>query len=132
MRNNRHVWTTIGVAVAMFALVLVQQVTAGSAERTTYLTFSRSVELPGAALNAGTYIFELADPMSASGVVRVLSRDRRTTYFLGFTHRADRPRGMRLDASVSLGESAAGVPPRVTAWWPVGEITGRQFIYLDR
>ena len=134
MRNNRNViWATIGVALAMFTLVLVQHVAAGSfAERTTHLTFSRSVRLPGVTLNAGTYVFELADPYNAAGVVRVLSGDRRKSYFMGFTNATERPRGLRLDASVSLGESAGGVAPPITAWYPIGERTGRQFIYPDR
>jgi hypothetical protein len=134
MRNNRNViWATIGVAIAMFVLVLAQHVAAGTfAERTTYLTFSRSVRLPGVTLAAGTYVFELADPYSAAGVVRVLSGDRRTSYFMGFTNATERPRGLRLDASVSLGESAGGVAPPITAWYPIGERTGRQFIYPDR
>ena len=134
MRNNRNViWATIGVAIAMFVLVLAQHVAAGTfAERTTYLTFSRSVRLPGVTLDAGTYVFELADPFNAAGVVRVLSGDRRTSYFMGFTNATERPRGLRLDASVSLGEAKAGVAPPITAWYPIGERTGRQFIYPDR
>jgi hypothetical protein len=131
MQSNRNwVWAAVGVAV--FALALGQHVAAGTIERTTYLTFSQPVQLPGVALGAGTYVFELANPMSAAGVVRVLSRDRRTAYFMGFTNAAERPRGMRHDALVSLGESAAGVAPRITAWWPIGETTGHQCIYPAR
>jgi hypothetical protein len=134
MRNNRNViWTTVGVALAMLVLALVQHVAAGTiADRTTYLTFSRSVRLPGVTLDAGTYVFELADPINAAGVVRVLSGDRRTSYFMAFTNATERPRGLRLDASVSLGESAGGVAPPIGAWFPIGERTGRQFIYPDR
>ena len=134
MRNNRNViWTTIGVALAMFALACVQHVAAGTiAERTTYLTFNRAVRLPGVTLGAGTYVFELIDPFNAAGVVRVRSGDRRTSYFMGFTNATERPRGLRLDASVSLGESAGGMAPPITAWFPIGERTGRQFIYPDR
>jgi hypothetical protein len=132
MRNYRNwVWAAVGATV--FAVALVQHAAAGTiAERTTYLTFSQPVQLPGVALKAGAYIFELADPMGAPGVVRVLSRDRRTAYFMGFTYVAERPRGMRDDALVSFGESAAGVAPRITAWWPIGERTGHQFIYQAR
>jgi hypothetical protein len=132
MRNNRLlVWTAVGTAV--FALALMQDAVAGTcAERTTYLTFSRPVQLPGVALSAGTYVFELADPAAAPSVVRVLSRDRRTTYFMSFTKTAERPRGMRLEASVSIGESVAGFVPPITVWWPNGETTGRQFIYPGR
>jgi hypothetical protein len=117
----------------MFVLALMQHAAAGTnSERTTYLTFSQPVRLPGVALGAGTYVFELADPIGAPTVVRVLSRDRRTAYFMGFTNAVDRPRGMRPDAHVSLGESAAGVAPPITAWWPIGETSGHQFIYPHR
>src|SRR4051812_46433273 len=134
MRNNRNVvWTTIAVGLVMFALAFVQHVAAGSiGDRTTYLTFDRAVRLPGVELGAGTYVFEMLDSMSPAGVVRVLSRDRRRSYYLGFTNAAQRPRGLRLDASVSFGESAAGVAPPITAWYPIGESNGREFIYPDR
>ena len=45
-------------------------------DHTNYLTFSRSVALPGVELAAGTYIFELAMPQSERHLVRVMSRDR--------------------------------------------------------
>jgi hypothetical protein len=132
MRSNRNlVWAA--VVVGVFALGLVRHAAAGSSpERTTYITFSQPVQLPGVALGAGTYVFELADPMGADRVVRVLSRDRRTAYFMGFTNTVERPRGVSPDAAVSLGESAAGVAPRITAWWPIGERSGHQFIYRSR
>ena len=80
MRSNRKLAWAAAV-VAVFALGLVQH---GAADtnpaRTTYLTFSQPVQLPGVALGAGTYLFELADPDAAPGVVRVLSRDRRIAY----------------------------------------------------
>ena len=126
-------WATVGVGFIMFTAALVQHVAAGTnAARTTYLTFNRAVRLPDVTLNAGTYIFELADPLDAPGVVRVVSRDRRHAYFMGFTNATERPRGLRLDGSVLFGESAAGVAPPITAWWPTGEVTGREFIYPDR
>ena len=134
MRNNRNViWATIGVALATFAIACVQHVAAGTiAERTRYLTFNRSVRLPGVTLGAGTYVFELVDPFSAAGVVRVRSGDLRKSYFMGFTNATERPRGLRLDASVSLGESTGGMAPPITAWFPIGQRSGRQFIYPDR
>jgi hypothetical protein len=129
MRNHRNiVWTAIGVALTMVGLV--QHVTAQTnASRLTYLTFSQPVRLPGISLGSGTYVFELADPQGAPDVVRVLSRDRKTAYFMGFTHAASRPRGMRDDAVVSLGEAGPGAVAPITAWWPIGEMTGHEFIY---
>src|SRR5476651_2285174 len=113
MRNNKvGVLATIGLTIAMCAIAFVQHSGAQSAEQTTYLTFSQAVELPGQSLDAGTYVFELVSPMSGSGVVRVLSRDRHKQYFLGFTNRVDRPRGANQGPGASLAETAAGASPR--------------------
>jgi hypothetical protein len=131
MVNRKIVWTMCGVAV--FVQAMLQPAGANmNPERTTFLTFSQPVRLPGVALGAGTYIFERADPIGAPTVVRVLSRDRKTAYYMGFTNFAERPRKLRHDAVVSLGESARGVTPAVTAWWPIGESTGHRFIYPAR
>ena len=102
---------------------------AGNLGKTTALTFSQPVRLPGVALGAGTYIFEIANPDSGADVVRVMDRDRTTAYFMGFTRAVTRPHGMPREQAVSLGESAAGSAPPITVWWPGGESTGRQFIY---
>jgi hypothetical protein len=129
MRNNKlGALATIGFTVAICAVALVQRSGAQNAAETTYLTFNRPVELPGRTLGAGTYIFELVSPMSGSGVVRVISRDRHQQYFMGFTNRVDRPRGASDGPGVSLGEAAAGASPRIQAWWPA-DVSGHEFIY---
>ena len=134
MRSHRKAtWTIVGVGAALLGLALVDHVAAEMVpERTTYLTFTRMVRVPGATLNTGTYIFEIVDSFAAPGVVRVSSRDRKYSYFMGFTKAVERPRDLRLDASVTFGESAPGTAPPIDVWWPIGERTGRQFIYPDR
>ena len=100
-----------------------------NASRTTYFTFSRTVEMPGVALAAGTYIFEVVNPNGGFDVVRVISRDRKKTYLMRLTRAVERPSRGNLDASITLGETAAGAPPRVNAWYPQSETRGREFIY---
>jgi hypothetical protein len=124
MGNRKLIWATV------FALALVPcAALMADAHKTTYLTFSRSVSLPGAALASGTYTFQIANPDTKADIVRVTSRDGLVVYFTGFTRALERPRGMSRDDRVSLGESAAGVPPPILAWWPQNESTGRQFVY---
>ena len=101
----------------------------GNASRTTYFTFSGAVQMPGVALAAGTYIFEVVNPNVGSDVVRVISRDRKQTYLMRLTRAVERPSRGNLDASIILGETAAGAPPKVKAWYPQSEIRGREFIY---
>jgi hypothetical protein len=127
---NRNIVWRLCVAVALTMGLTQSAATSSLGERTTYITFSQPVQLPGVELRAGTYIFERAEPLGAPSIVRVLSRDRAIPYYLGFTNFAERPSGTAANAVVSFGESRIGEPAPVTAWWPSGELRGHQFIYL--
>jgi hypothetical protein len=94
---------------------------------TSYLTFSRAVSLPGVTLPAGTYIFERASE-NTPDIVHVLSRDRKTVYFMAFTTPIARPQGLD-NGVVLLGEAAAGAAIPVRAWFPIGQTVGHQFNY---
>ncbi len=97
---------------------------------TMTITFSQPIRLPGVALAAGSYIFEVANPMSSADVVRVLSRDRKTSYFQGFAYKAQKPRNVAIDSPITLGEpSAKGSPAPILFWWH--ERTGHQLIYQN-
>ena len=98
-------------------------------KRTTYLTFSGPVRLPGVTLPAGTYTFELAVPESALDMVRVSSRNGRLVYYTGFTKLVDRPLNLPLNELVVFGEGPAHTAPPIKAWFSPDRQTGHQFIY---
>jgi hypothetical protein len=89
---RRIIYMSFGVA--LLVLLAGSSIGAMNAKRTTYFTFSKSVELPGVTLPAGTYIFEAINP--GSEVVTVLSRDRSKVHFLRITNRIERPRDRAL------------------------------------
>src|SRR5687768_14417102 len=97
--------------------------------RTTRFTFTRTVQIPGATLPPGTYIFEIANPHEQADIVRVLSADRQEAFLLKFTIPVYREAVGNLKATISLGESAAGTPPPVKTWYPQSEARGREFLY---
>jgi hypothetical protein len=97
--------------------------------RTTYLTFSTPVALPGVTLAAGTYVFELADPTGASAVVAVRNRARTEQYFMGMTRRVDRPGGATREGAVSFAEAPRGEARPIVAWYPPDSSSGMKFIY---
>jgi len=119
----------MAIAAAMALASLGAPVYGGSLEKTMYLTFSGPVRLPGVTLAAGTYEFEIANPLTSGDIVRVRSRDHRQSFFQGFTTPVRKPARMKEDAAVSLGESVKGSPAPIVAWYPSGESTGRQFEY---
>jgi hypothetical protein len=130
MVNRKLVLAVCGMALSVASFTVGVGAIANP-HRTTYLTFSQPVQLPGVSLGSGTYIFEIANPSTSADVVRVLSRDRSKSYFMGFTRPVNRPRSLPRNHLVSLAESARDTAPPVTVWWPENESTGRQFIYLD-
>ena len=131
MFTGRAALAALGAAI--LGVVAAAPVTAElTARRANYLTFNKPFALPGVSLMPGTYIFERADESMDPTVVRVLSRDRSKVYLMAFTRRISRPAGMRLDQAVSFAEAPAGGPPPISAWFPIGEQTGHQFVYPRR
>jgi len=114
--------------IAALGVVTAASVARANAPHTTYLTFSAPFALPGVALPAGTYIFEVVVPGSAD-VVRVRSRDGAQVYLTAFTRRVIRPAGLRADRQVALHEVPAGMTPPIKAWFPIGESIGHEFLY---
>jgi hypothetical protein len=106
-----------------------------------YLTFGRSVALPGVMLQAGLYrfevvrlesgyVFELDKPGVGKPVaVQVTSDNGRRVHYRGFTWRVARPAGMPADQAISLGEAPRGEPMPIRTWYPIGEAYGHQFIW---
>jgi len=120
----------IAACAAIVALNAVTPVQAGSNGRyTTYITFSRSVALPGVTLPAGTYIFERASGVARTDIVQVLAGDRSRAFLIAFTDRTLRPAGWPANRHIALGEAAPGGIPPILAWYPVGEDLGHTFIY---
>jgi hypothetical protein len=115
---------------AFLAVAATSSLQAGTGwQKTNYLTFNRSVALPGAQLAAGTYIFELAMPDSAQHLVRVMSRDRSQVYLTAFTNLVPRPRDLGPDQVIAFGEAARSVSPPIKIWYPKGGGDGREFLY---
>ncbi len=101
----------------------------GPVDRRTIMTFSNKVELPGVTLDAGRYIFRLADPTSGRKVIQVLGADDEKKVYgmflsipLDMDEAPDR-------ATVRFMENAAGTPAPIRAFWWAGTRTGSEFIY---
>ena len=93
----------------------------------TFLTFSGPVEMPGVRLDAGTYVFKLADTPSRN-VVQVWDREEKKMIGHWLFVQADRPE-VSNDTVVMFRETAAGQTPAVQYWYYPGERTGKEFVY---
>ena len=119
----------VSFGAVILAVLAAASANALTAERTTYVRFSRTVALPGMELPAGTYIFERADPANNRHMVRVLSRDRRKTYTTQITNIVMRPPNVSNDRGIILGEASPGQAAPVKAWFPANDEVGHEFIF---
>jgi hypothetical protein len=97
-------------------------------DKKVYFTFSGPVEIPGATLPAGKYLFHLADPDSGRQVLQVQSADGKKVYGMFFGVPVQRNEAPN-EAEVRFMEAPAGVPPAISTVWYGGEKTGRELIY---
>jgi hypothetical protein len=128
MTRRKMVLTASLAAIMAFAMAYSTGAM-DNVQKTNYLTFSGSFQIPGKVLGPGTYIFELPDPQGAWSLVRVSSRDRKTIYLTAFTMVVDRPSNVPQDQLVTFGEASRSTPPPLKVWYPMHESTGRAFIY---
>ena len=94
----------------------------------TILTFSGPVQIPGATLPAGSYVFKLADVPGNRHVVQVFDKDEKKIIATLLAIPND-----RLDASdepvVLFSERPAGSPQAVKVWFYPGNRIGNEFVY---
>src|SRR5262245_17618185 len=108
--------------------VLASSGFAQTIDQKVYFTFSGPVEIPGATLPAGKYLFHLADPDSSRQVLQVQSADGKQVYGMFFSMPAQRATPPD-EAEVRFMETGSGSPSVISSLWYAGERTGRELIY---
>jgi len=94
----------------------------------TILTFSGPVQVPGATLPAGSYVFKLADIPGNRHVVQVFDKDERKIYttILAIPNQRLEPTDKPV---VLFAERASGTPQAVKVWYYPGDRIGDEFVY---
>jgi hypothetical protein len=94
----------------------------------TILTFSGPVQLPGATLPAGSYVFKLADIPGNRHVVQVFDKDEKKifTTMLAVPNQRMKPSDKPI---VLFSERASGSPQAVKVWYYPGDTIGNEFVY---
>jgi hypothetical protein len=98
------------------------------ADRSTFVTFSGPVSIPGKTLPAGTYTFRLADSPADRHIVQIFDRDQTQLFATLLAVPAERnaPEG---DPLITFRETPSDRPPAVRYWYYAGEKSGNEFVY---
>jgi hypothetical protein len=126
IQRNRFLLTT--------SLALIGFTTTALADewnKETILRFSGPVEVPGKVLQAGKYIFRLADSQVNRNIVQIFSEDEKgnrhfvTTILANSAYRMETPD----KAMIQFEERRAGDPEAIKNWFYPGDNYGWQFTY---
>jgi hypothetical protein len=113
---------------AVLTAMLAPAARADEWNKKTILTFSGAVQVPGATLPAGSYVFKLADIPGNRHVVQVFDKDEKKIYTTILAIPND-----RLEATdkpvVLFAERASGSPQAVKVWYYPGDRIGDEFVY---
>jgi hypothetical protein len=130
-----HLVTASILAMTLIAGVSATRVFAqgGTIDKTTYLTFSGPVQVPGATLPAGKYLFRIANPASPSlwQVFDASGRHLVTSFFFVPTRERTISEVNKADGKpvVRFHETVQGVPPAVRILYYPTDLSGSVFMY---
>jgi hypothetical protein len=125
--NITRVKVTALVGLGLLAGMIPRAIADESNQKTIF-TFSGPVEIPGQVLDAGTYVFKLAESDSDRDIVQVFNKDETQLYgtFLTIPDERLRPSGKTI---LTFDETPAGSPEAVRAWFYPGDTDGHEFVY---
>jgi hypothetical protein len=125
----RSITSTITAACAALAL------TAGVAtaqtvppDRTTKVTISGPVSVPGMTLPAGSYTFRIMDSLTDRNVVQIFNQDgtKLLTTLLAIPATRPEPTG---DPVILFKETPSTQPPALHYWYYAGDTAGNELVY---
>jgi hypothetical protein len=121
------------ITVAVISLVaagftLTPRLSADEWDKSTTVTFSAPVEIPGQVLPPGTYVFKLLDSQSSRNVVQIFDANQTKLYasLLAIPDHRLKPADKTL---ITFEERAADSPEAIQAWFYPGDDYGQQFVY---
>lgn len=125
---KKQTWINAAIALIFLGALLVPKARADEWDKTTNVTFSQSVQVPGTVLPAGTYVFKLADSDSDRRIVQIFNADQTqliTTILAIPDYHMETPD----KPIISFDERPSGQPEALRAWFYPGDNYGVEFVY---
>jgi hypothetical protein len=119
---------TLLFGLALLYAVNLPTVRADAWDKTTKVTFSEPVQVPGKVLPPGTYVFKLLDSSSNRHIVQIFNEDHTSliTTILAIPNERLEPAGKTI---LTYDERPADQPVALAAWFYPGDNMGQEFVY---
>jgi LPXTG-motif cell wall-anchored protein len=120
--------SSIAVGLLVLGTLLAASIRADEWNKKTTVTFSEPVQIPGAVLPAGTYVFKLMDSPSDRNIVQIFNADETHLFATILTIPDYRPNPS--DRTIlSFDERPVGQPEALESWFYPGDDYGQEFVY---
>lgn len=126
MKISRMFTVLFGLALLLAAYFPLAH--ADEWDKTTKITFSGPVQVPGKVLAPGTYVFKLLDSQSNRHIVQIFNKDHTQliTTILAIPNERLEPAGKTI---LHYDERPTGQPIALAAWFYPGDTFGQEFVY---
>jgi hypothetical protein len=123
-----------GVSIVAFGMAFAPRASAAadSWDEFTYITFSAPVQIPGHALPAGTYLFQLADIWSNQETIEIYTGDKSMLVARVVTQPVYNYEPPQQRTIITFKERPANVPEALREWFPRGQRWGHLFVYTEQ
>jgi LPXTG-motif cell wall-anchored protein len=133
MKHSNSIIKVAACSALFVAALIPATVRADDWNKQTLMTFSEAVQVPGATLPAGTYVFKLAENNANRCIVQIFNERQdhiyATVLAIPDIHLNLKPAEK---TEVSFYEAPVGQPLPVKAWFYPGDNMGREFVYSNR
>lgn len=119
---------SITAAACATMLIGAAAAVAQPADRSTFVTFSGPVSIPGKTLPAGTYTFRLADSPSDRHIVQIFDKEQTQLFATLLAVPAERNEADG-EPVITFRETPSDRPPAVRYWYYAGDKSGNEFVY---
>jgi len=125
--KGKIAWMAV-LIVVLGATVWALQIQADQWDKKTILTVGETIQIPGATLTPGKYVFRLMDSSSNRHIVQVFNEDQDhiLATILAIPNYRLRPKG---HSEFGFWEMPQGVPPALRSWFYPGDNFGQEFAY---
>jgi hypothetical protein len=121
---------SLGIAapIALLLIAAAPRVFSDEHDQKTDVTITEAIQVPGAVLQPGKYMFILLNSSSDRHIVEVKSEDGKHLYSMSFATAARRV--IPTDkVSLTFYEMPAGSPPALRQWFWPGQMEGQELLY---
>ena len=128
MRSMQSTSAIVLMVLCLLGSLIVPRARADEWDKMTKLTFNEPVQVPGAMLPEGTYVFKLADSEGDRTIVQIFNENQTkliTTILAIPDYRTKSPS----KTIITFDERPSGQPEALRAWFYPGDNFGVEFVY---